>query len=62
MKTSTKNLLIGVIVVILAVVVASFIVNIALTFLAAAFKFTLIALVAVVLLVVVGIWWARTRD
>ncbi|MCP2031906.1 uncharacterized protein YacL [Okibacterium sp. HSC-33S16] len=62
MKTSTKNLLIGIVVVILAVVVASWIVNIALTFLAVAIKFALVALVAVVLLVVVGIWWARTRD
>ncbi|AWB85994.1 hypothetical protein [Mycetocola zhujimingii] len=62
MKTSTKNLLIGIVVVILAVVVASWIVNIALAFLAAAIKFALIALVAVVLLIVVGVWWARTRD
>jgi uncharacterized protein YacL len=62
MKTSTKNLLIGIVVVVLAVVVASWIVNIALTFLAVAFKFALVALVAVVLLVFVGIWWARTRD
>ncbi|MFU8945853.1 hypothetical protein ACLRGF_03880 [Mycetocola zhadangensis] len=62
MKTSTKNLLLGIVVVVLAVVVASWIVNIALTFLAVAFKFALVALVAVVLLVFVGIWWARSRD
>ena len=62
MKTSTKNLLIGIIVVILAVVVASWIVNFALSFIAVAFKFALVALVAIVLLIVVGIWWARSRD
>ncbi len=62
MKTSTKNLLIGIVVVILAVVVASWIVNFALSFIAVAFKFALVALVAIVLLIVVGIWWARSRD
>ena len=62
MKTSTKNLLIGIVVVILALVVASWIVNVALAFLAAAIKFVLIAAVALVLLAVGGLWWARVRG
>ncbi|MET0480091.1 MAG: hypothetical protein ABWZ69_01915 [Mycetocola sp.] len=62
MKTSTKNLLIGVVVVILAILVASLIVNFALAVLAAAFKFALIAVVALVLLAVGWIWWARIRS
>ena len=62
MKTSTKNLLIGIVVVILALIVASWIVNVALAFLAATIKFVLIAAVALVLLAVGGLWWARVRG
>lgn len=61
MKSSTKTLLIGIVVVILAVIVASWIVNIALAFLAAAIKFVLIAGVALVLVVVAWVWWSRAR-
>lgn len=61
MKSSTKTLLIGIVVVILAVIVASWIVNIALAFLAAAIKFVLIAGVAVVLIAVAWVWWSRAR-
>lgn len=61
MKTSTKNLVIGIIVLILAIVVASWIVNIALSFLAVAIKFLLIAVVALVLIGVGWVWWARVR-
>jgi hypothetical protein len=43
------------------VIVASWIVNVALTFLAAIFKFSLVLIVAVVLIVIFGIWWARAR-
>lgn len=61
MKTSTKSLLIGIGVVVLAVIVASWVVNIALAALAAIIKVALIVGVAVVLLVVAWIWWARAR-
>lgn len=62
MKTSTKNLLLGVLAVVVAVLIASVIVNLALSFLAAVIKFVLIAGVAVVLLAVAWTWWARSRS
>jgi hypothetical protein len=62
MRTSTKTLVVGIVVVILALVVATWIVNVALAFLAAAIKFGLIAVVALVLIVVVGVWWSRVRG
>ena len=62
MKTSTKTLVVGIVVVILALVVATWIVNVALAFLAAAIKFVLIAAVALVLIAVVGVWWSRVRG
>jgi uncharacterized protein YacL len=62
MKTSTKNLLFGILALVVAVIVASVIVNVALTFLAAAIKFALIALVALLLLGVGWVWWARIRS
>ncbi|SFN75081.1 hypothetical protein [Mycetocola miduiensis] len=62
MKTSTKNLLIGIVVVIVAVFLASVIVNVALAFLAAAFKLALIAFVALVLIAIGWAWLKRTRD
>jgi uncharacterized protein YacL len=62
MKTSTKNLLFGILALVVAVIVASVIVNVALTFLAAAIKFALIALVALLLLGVGWVSWARVRS
>jgi hypothetical protein len=62
MKTSTKNLLLGILAVVIAVFVASWIVNLALAFLAAAIKFVLIAGVAIVLLAIGWVWWARSRS
>lgn len=61
MKSSTKTLIIGIVVVVLAVIVASWIVNIALAFLGALIKFVLIAGVAVVLIVAAWAWWSRSR-
>ena len=61
MKSSTKTLIIGIVVVILAVIVASWIVNIALAFLGAVIKFVLIAGVALVLIVAAWAWWSRSR-
>jgi hypothetical protein len=62
MKTARKNLLVGILVLVIAMVIAWAIVNIALAFLAAAIKFVLIAAVALVLLAVGWAWWARVRD
>jgi uncharacterized integral membrane protein len=62
MKTSTKNLIVGILLVLVAVFLASVIVNVALTFLAAAFKLVLIAGVALVLVAVGWVWWARIRS
>jgi uncharacterized protein YacL len=62
MKTSTKNIIFGVLALVIAVMIASVLVNVALTFLAAALKFALIAVVALVLLGVGWVWWARIRS
>ncbi|MET0933544.1 MAG: hypothetical protein ABWX56_07515 [Mycetocola sp.] len=62
MKTSTKNLLFGVLAVVVALVIASVIVNLALSFLAVVIKFVLIAGVALALLAVAWVWWAANRS